>query len=301
MVIRVLTAIALLALATPVGAQSDPTLEDLLLRAGSYLDTFVSRFSNVVSEERYYQEATGAVVSVNGVLGRGNITSGSLPRTEKVTLKSDFLLVRVSDYADWIPFRDVFEVNGVTVRDREGRLTKLFTSSSGSALEQAQQITRESARYNIGNMTRTINNPLLSLAFLMRDFRGRFAFTLGRIDKQVGPTAWVVDYKEQVRPTLIRGYGDGDLPARGRAWIEGGTGAVLKTEFFLDDPAVNARVSTTFKSDERLGIHVPNEMIEEYKLAGGARVSGKATYSRFRQFNVKTEEQINKPTDPDRQ
>jgi hypothetical protein len=33
-------------------------------------------------------------------------------------------------------------------------------------------------------------------------------------------------------------------------------------------------------------------MIEEYRPAAGGRISGRATYGRFRQFAVKTDERI---------
>ncbi len=50
--------------------------------------------------------------------------------------------------------------------------------------------------------------------------------------------------------------------------------------------------------DQRLQIHVPAEMVEEYKPTEGGRISGKATYGRFRQFAVQTDEEIQKPEIP---
>lgn len=268
-------------------------LEVALERTAAYIELFVDRFGNVVSEERYRQEAVPAI-RVGQLGGRGAMAS--VPPTQRRTLRSDFLLVKPEGSLDWYPFRDVYEVDGNVIRDREGRLAKLFLKTEGPvALDQARQIAQESSRYNIGDVIRTINNPVIALAFLERTYQQRFAFTMGKADPTLGPTAWVLEYKETQRPTLIRGEGDSNLPTYGRAWIDIDTGRVLKTEFVIETPAITARVTATFKPDNRLGIDVPFEMIEEYKPSSGGRISGKATYGRFRQFAVKTEEEIEKP------
>jgi hypothetical protein len=282
------------------GAQA-LTLEEALERTAKYIDTFVDQFANVVSEEQYRQEAVPGTVRLNQLGGRGgSVIPGGLPQTQKRTLKSDFLLVKPADSLAWLPFRDVYEVNGSAIRDREGRLAKLFLKQSATSLEQARQIAAESSRYNIGEVTRTINNPVIALAFVARDYQDRFEYTLGKLDASIGPAAQAIEFKEQARPTLIRGYGDSDLLTSGHVWIDGHTGHVLKTEFLINDVLITARVTTTFKLDERLTIHVPAEMTEEYKPTGGGRVTGKATYGRFRQFAVRTDEEIHKPDTPKR-
>ena len=61
-------------------------------------------------------------------------------------LRSDFLLVSVSTAQDWVPFRDVFEVDAQPIRDREQRLSRLFLNPSPDSLQQANRIQEESAR-----------------------------------------------------------------------------------------------------------------------------------------------------------
>jgi hypothetical protein len=281
-----------LSIASRVVAQPVP-LEVALDRTAAYIDQFIDRFGNVVSEERYQQEAVPAIRA--GQLG-GRGTMASVPPTQKRTLRSDFLLVKPEGSLDWFPFRDVYEVDGSVIRDREGRLAKLFLKTDAPvALDQARQIAQESSRYNIGDVIRTINNPVIALAFLERSYQKRFTFTMGKADPALGPTAWVLEYKETQRPTLIRGDGDSNLPTYGRAWIDIDTGRVLKTEFVIETPAIHARVTATFRPDDRLGINVPVEMIEEYKPSAGGRISGKASYGRFRQFAVRTEEEMREP------
>ena len=68
---------------------------------------------------------------------------------------------------------------------------------------------------------------------------------------------------------MIRGEGGHDLKAHGRLWIDTASGRVLRTELQVEQPAVRAIVTTTFRLEERSGIAVPLEMRERYTLANG--------------------------------
>jgi len=259
------------------------SVELLLGRAGWYVIDFLEKFSNVVSEETYIQDSSVPMQSA-ALLGR----PGASARNR--ILKSDFLLVSVDSAQDWIPFRDVFEVDAQPIRDREQRLARLFLKPSEDSLEQAHRIQDESARYNLGNMRRTINNPVLALVVVQPDFQHRFRYSLGKLDPKVGPGVWIVNYQEEARPAFIRGRSDLDLFAHGRLWIEADTGRIMKTEVLLEQPTLRARLTTSFRFDDRFGIAVPFEMQEEYKFDSGTRVTAVATYDRFRRFDVSTDE-----------
>lgn len=292
------TFVVLLALAgaSPLAAQ-EVILQPLLEKAGAYVEQFVERFSNVVSEEKYEQDwnSERGPASLNPRGGTiANIATGS-SIAKRRQLRSDFLLVKPTPQSEWIPFRDVFEVDGSAVRDREQRLERLFLKPSGTAVSQARAIADESSRYNLGNMERTINNPVLSLAFLQPKHQSRFSYKLGKRDKGAGANVWIVEYKEIASPTLVTGRFGRSLPARGRFWIDADTGAVLRSELVLNDTTVTARLTTSFKHDERFGISVPEVLKEEYSLAGNTKVAGLATYGRFRRFGVTAEENIETP------
>jgi hypothetical protein len=139
-------------------------------------------------------------------------------------------------------------------------------------------------------MRRTINNPVLALVVVQPDFQHRFRYSLGKLDPKVGPGVWIVNYQEEARPAFIRGRSDLDLFAHGRLWIEADTGRIMKTEVLLEQPTLRARLTTSFRFDDRFGIAVPFEMQEEYKFDSGTRVTAVATYDRFRRFDVSTDE-----------
>jgi hypothetical protein len=268
-------------------AQRNPIIDELLDRATASVQDFMSRFTRVVAEEQYVQEYL--LSSPEG--SRGTFT-GAPKVVERRNLKSDFLLVKPSGSAEWYIFRDVFDVDGRAVRDRDARLAKLFLEApdTATALERARQIAAASAQFNIKAMG-TVDHPLLALGFLQPAYRGRFRFTPRGRDASAGDDVRVVEYRETARPTLIRGSGDRDVFARGRYWIDGATGRIVRTEVVFSAIGTESSVTTTFGFDDRLSANMPVEMRFK-RSASTNEVRGTATYGRFRQFEVGTEETI---------
>ncbi len=274
-------------------AQAPPSLDVLLTRAGRYAEEFTDCFSSVVAEEDYVQDSTTSRVGPNGT------GDGAHGRASHRVLRSDFLLVQLPNSTAWMPFRDVFEVDGKAVHDRDQRLEKLFLDPTPKSVEKANAIAKESARYNLGNMTRTVNNPVFVLAFMQSDYQSHFAFDLDKADPEVGPGVWIVNYRETARPTIVRAAYDRDMPAHGRVWIDALTGRIFRTELALDDANVVARVTTSFRFDAAFGIAVPEQMSESY-LVGTAlerqqELRGVATYGRFRRFAVEAGQSVDLP------
>ena len=276
-----------------------PSLDGLLDRAGWYLESFIDEFENVVAEEIYTQDASTFLPSFQPT-GRGaapslQASAADTVRARHRDLRSDFLLAKSPDTEALVPFRDVLEVDGLPVRDREARLAKLFLGAPRDAIAQATQIGDEGARYNLGNMRSTIGNPVLGLGVLQKGYQSRFRFSLGKEDKSVGPGVWIVEFKEVGAPAMIRGEAGRDLFSHGRVWIDAMNGRVMKTELLVEQPAVRAVVRTTFRVDEHSGIAVPTEMREQYTFGSGSKVTMLATYGRFRRFDVSATEELSSP------
>jgi hypothetical protein len=295
---RVVVALTAAVLVTASLGAQESDLDQLLAKATWYSVDFLRNLSTVVAEESYIQDSTVALetVAIPGLRGRG-APGMNAPResSKHRELKADFLIVKSAGEI-WTPFRDVFEVDHIPIRDRSERLARLFLNAKpdASAEEQAKAIAEESGRYNLGAVQRTINNPMFALIILQGDVRTRFKFTAGRPDRKFGENVRVVEYTEEVRPTVIAGRPGEDMPAFGRFWIEGSTGRVVKAEVRVDVRDVKANLTTTFRNDGRLGMDVPHEFREEYDLHG-SRVSGVASYTRFRRFEVKSSEELNAP------
>jgi hypothetical protein len=268
-----------------------PSVDEVLARAARYVADFTTEFANVVSEERYVQD-------VRGRPGTSSPTNLGVMHRE---LRSDLLLVRPVLDDRWIQFRDVFEVDRRPVRDRDERLVRLFLEPSAANAAQAETIANESARYNIGNIQRNINVPVLALVFLEVRHQPRFVFRRGgggNLRALAGLAAtpediWDIEYREVQRPTLIHTESNRDLPTHGRFWIDVPTGRVLRTRLVAEDAIVRGQIDVTYRFEPGVGLLVPAEMHEEYfSRAKTVRVLGHATYGRFRQFSVKVDTDI---------
>ncbi len=254
------------------GGAVDPT-SALLARAATYVDRFEASFSNIVAEERYSQT----------VIPQGHTYVGG-PLARHRELVSDFLLVRTTESGEWLPFRDVFQVDGRPIRDHQQRLTDLFVKPTADSAERAADITEESARYNIG-VIRTVNNPLLVLHVLRRSQQGRFQFAGPKPESHIAGVVWT-EFVERERPTVIHGPSGTDMPMRGRVWINDASGALVKAEVMVESPGVSATLTTLFDRREGFAVAIPVEMTEDYRQPDGSRVTGTAVYGRFRRFQV---------------
>jgi len=279
------------------GAQEE-TLDAALARAGEYSRQFHAQLSGIVAEEVYVQEA------------RSTAGTESSTATQRRTLRSDLLLLKPAALPRHVEYRDVFEVDGAAVRDREERLTALFLDPGKTSERRLKAIVEESARHNIGNIPRNINTPMLALSFLLPEMQPRFQFRRVRasqpqlragLQQRTDPSVfrvttemWCVEFRETRRPTVIRTNEDRDFPVRGRFWMDPATSVVLISELHMNNGAVSATINVSYQSEPLLGFLVPAQMRERY-VADNTIIEGQATYGRFRQFQVKTQELIGKP------
>ncbi len=270
----------LLAPGLALTASADP-LDDLIASATKYVAEYQQQLSMVVAQERYQQ----TVRYPPAVNGRGADLSAS------TVLRSDFLLVK-EPRGGWVPFRDVFEQDGRAVRDRDERLSALFLDG-GSGFAQAARITEESARYNLGGISRNINVPTLALLFLTPEHKPRVDFAL---EDGASGGRRVVRFREVRGPTYISTTNGRDLPVSGRFWIDEATGRVERSEIRADDPAVRATIAVTYRYDETADLWVPEKMEEDYLQKGDrSEIHGTAVYTNYRRFQVKTTEDVPVP------
>jgi hypothetical protein len=242
-------------------------------RAGKYVDAYLDAFSAVVSEEKQVQTL---------VLGDGRVR-----RTRAIT--ADLLLVRTE--GSWPQaYRDVIEVDGKPVHNREERLKKLFLEEPKKAPDLVKAINAESGRYNIG-LERSGTSPLLPIIFLSPRVAEGVRFE--------GP-AEDLTFQEVRKPTILRRRSAGgiqDMPAHGTFEIDRATGRVLSAEFRAEDTPWSVFFKVSYDVDPTLQISVPVELTERYWQPGKRDediLTVHATYSSFRRFAVTTGEQIKK-------
>ena len=285
--------VALLLPAT-LHAQTQPTLDAVLEQMRGYLAGYAKHLPAVIAAEKYQQR------------------SGSGVRAQRRLLESEYGIIQLPGDLEWLGFREVLAVDGKPIPDSAHRLAQLFADTvrlkpdttydttdgrRSATLSQARRIAEESARYNIGPIYRTINDPSFVLEFLDARNSHRMRFSKGG-EETVGDTrAWVIRFQETGRPTIIQTRDRRDQPAQGRAWIEPATGRILRAEASVQ-PGFGAgnfigTIDVTFDHDEKLGFAVPARMTEKYTNRNLVVVSsGEATYSNYRRFTVDTEENV---------
>jgi hypothetical protein len=280
---RFFTALGFAAAFAALPRAQAPDLDTLLDKAGDYVADYEQTFVGVVAEEAYRQQVR---VPGGGRDVRGFPTDATVQRRD---LKSDVLLVRAPGGDRWIQFRDVFEVDGKPVRDREERLTKLFLQPSADARRQELDIATASARYNIGAVNRTVNLPVLALSVLEAKNRPWFAFKIGKHARATVE----LEFKEEERGrTMIHGNDDQPVPAHGHFTIETDTGRVLASVLATETPTLRAQIEVSYGAEPSIDMLVPREMRETYRLKDGSVTEGRATYAKIRRYQVKVDEKV---------
>jgi hypothetical protein len=265
----ILVAVAVAAMSAAL--QRAPSLSDVFSRLDTYLQRYETTVATVVAEEHYTQVLEPA----------------SRPGQQTRTLRSDYALARAPGGQAWSGFRDAYEVDGQPVRDREDRLLALLSEGSAASAMQALRITRENARYNIGEevITRTTNVPTVALDLIHPRHRSRFAFARNGEETVDGMVVWVLSYRERGgRPTIVRTPDGRNRRTNGRVWVEPKTGEVLRTELSWDEPPQSVIV-VEYGRDEGIGARVPLVMTEEYRSDRG-RVTATARYTNYRRFQT---------------
>ena len=292
---------------TPGAAQETPAppLVLVLSRAATYVETFADRVSGFVTAETYTQDVYPPINRFGGRPGQRSY-SGPTHRD----LKSDLLLVRPVGAEGWMQFRDVTEVDGRKLKDRNDRLARLFLEPSKSTAAQSRKIMEESARYNIGDIERNINLPVLALAVLDRRMQPGFQFALDKPGEKyelpksasfAAPSdAVVVSFTETQIRTMVASPQGKNLASSGHFWMDRNTSQIYMTEIGIEDLWLKAVIHVAYGTVAGLDLPVPIEMHERYEnKLNGTRVEGSATYSNFREFKVSVDEDIAPIKDPD--
>lgn len=278
------------------------TAADLLVdRLAAYVERFGREFQGVVATEYYVQVIrpwTGVPPARADVSHRE-----ALARRE---LQSDLLLVFDAD-GPWNLHRDVIAVDGVPVGDRERRLQSLFLEPGLTTRERLRRMTRESARYNLGDITRTLNIPTFPLIVVHPTYRDRFRLRARGLRQEGGTTLREVTFEETQRPTLVRSTEGRDVPLRGRLLVDEATGEFVHARLDPEPLGVRSRIEVWFDRVPGLALRAPVRMWEWYQVTGviqvpvdgdrarafqRAYIEGLAQYDEFRRYGVEVEERL---------
>jgi hypothetical protein len=268
----------LLAALTLALAPGQPALsvKDVMKRVERYVAAYGEQASIVVCTERYAQAASG---------------SGSAE--SRRTLVSDFALVYAGAIRGWLGFRDVLDVDGARVSDREDRLAHVLMGSEGR-FDEARRLSDESARFNIGAVQRNFNVPTAALFFFTPDNHGRFKVAARSVAED---GTWEISFKETDQATLIRTPEGYPVPSSGTIWVDPQAGTIVRTRLQIETVeghGARARrgqgaIDVVYRRVDDLNMWLPVSMDERFEVSTGPifdRVSGQAQYSNYRRFTT---------------
>jgi hypothetical protein len=193
--------------------------------------------------------------------------------------------------------RDVRTVDGAPAPERTDVRAILATLP---VTEVGDRMRSYNARYNIGRIVRTINEPTLALLSLDGAHRSRFRFeTKTREDVDGHALIWLA-FEEKERPTLIRSLQGRPVFMKGELLVEIANGRIWESRLSATVEGTSVELVTKYRFDERLGLMLPIVFRELYEQGKAARARGRtsgtsaeyeqitceANYSNFRRFEV---------------
>jgi hypothetical protein len=276
---------ALLPMHSSVYLAQAPELSAVLDMAAQYVARYEDReLGNLLVAESYLQTV---------------ITYGGVQHTTRLQTDGDFLILAIGQ--DRVGLRIVNRVNGNPVQKKQTSFEEALGNPSLGVTERIAAVQKESTRYNIGAINRTINVPTFALKVARKTEAARFSFSKKGEKEVSGKKTWQIEFQERRGPTLTHGVHGESLLSSGTLWIEPSTGRILKTEMHVENPFADqeakATITTTYKENNVLKILVPATMEERY-TAEVTTVSCVANYSKYRSFNVDVKSVIDSPPRP---
>ncbi len=266
------------------GVQRGPDLETVVRLAGEYVRDYQDRLSEIVAEEHYVQRTGFDWLAGAGKLGEN---AGDSERV----LKSDVMFLRGYVGEDsWVGVREVFEIDGQPAEEARGHLRALLMDTTTPISLRMRALADQQARYNLGELYRTINVPNSALQFIRPDRQHRMRYKRAGVASLQGIEAWRVTFDERERPTLIRTPQGKDVHSTGVFWIDPRNGAVLRSELHAGEDrrrGFRSVIIVSYRRHDRFDMLLPDDMNELY-AARGRRIEAHATYENFRRFETET-------------
>jgi hypothetical protein len=258
------------------------SVREVVARAGASAERFGQVLQGVVARESYLQTIRP---------WRGSPPEGpaEAPAIESRTLLSSLLLVHDPD-TPWQLHRDVVAVDDVPVADRADRLAALFASPGGDPRRRLREITDESARHNLGHITRNINVPTFPLLIVHPAYRERFRFSdRGRM-REDGVDVRLVAFREKGRPRVVRGDRLRDVELTGLLAIDEANGELVRAVITPRAGDLRSLLQVSFAHVAELPVRVPVRLWEWYWVHDVPErdryVEGEATYDDFRRYTT---------------
>jgi hypothetical protein len=269
----------------PILAQAprlDVSEKALTSAAVTYVAEYEKQFAFLIADEEYTQ----------------TLYDADDRKVKTRVLKAELFLTYLPTDGEWIAVRDVLEVDGEPVKDRED-LRALLAKSRETRL--VKELTWRNSRYNIGRLERNFNEPTLPLLLLDAKRTPRIRFDRKRVTRENDVTLATLAFEERGAPTLVATRSDGPVRAKGEFLLDAATGTIRRTLFQLNRPGIAVVLETAYLKDDKLNLWLPSVFTEHYE--SGSNITGmglsrsaaraarevvkcEARYTNYRRFEV---------------
>jgi hypothetical protein len=240
----------------PVPANPDLSVPGVVAAAAAYVKAYQEQLTLIIADEAYTQQI------------RSQIPDDRTTKTR--SMKSEMYFI-TAPAGGWMAIRDVVEVDRKPVAGRQDLKSALETLP---AAQVAGTFKAANSRFNIGRTQRNFNEPILSLLVLDARYLGHFSFERKKVERRSGETLVTIGFTETTAPTLIRDLQLRPAYSKGELTVEAATGRIRRAQLGVTLGGVTLELTTTFGSDERLGVWVPIRFEERYEE--GVRAPGSA-------------------------
>jgi hypothetical protein len=255
---------------TLAAAQKRKSVEE---RAADYVATYQEELTAIVADETYTQEVR---------------RDPQEPGAQLRTTAGEVFFIFTTAGRGWMAIRDVLTIDGAPVRERTDVREILRTVPAAHVGDRMRSY---NAQFNIGRITRNINEPTLALLSLDAGHRSRFRFTLKEREVRDGRVMVWLAFQERERPTLIRGLEGSPIYMKGELLVEAANGRIWQSRLTATVDRIDVELKTESRLDDRLGLMLPVVFRERYQrdktlAADYEEIDCVASYSNFRRFEV---------------
>jgi hypothetical protein len=246
----------------------DISTKAIVAAASAYVEAYDVRMQYLLADE----VATQRVTPRNGA-------------DETRTTRADFFLTFLPAESTWIAVRDVRSVDGAPVNDPDN-IRALIDRAPLARLGAV--IADKNSRFNIGNISRTFNEPTLALLVVTAKHRDRFRFERTHVTDGPSPRVTIA-FTERDRPTLVSGINGAPVFSTGELVVDAATGRVEATTMAFRFQTATARIETHYSEDTNVGMWVPSVMRETYaQTARGHEqtIRCASVYTNYRKFET---------------
>ena len=250
--------------------------------AAAYVADYQRQLTSIVADELYVQEIRAQTPAETAA-----------PRVR--TLRSEVFFIFAAAEREWMAIRDVREVDGQTLAGAGSVRETLKVLPAGRVAERMKS---QNAKFNLGRITRNINEPTLALLVLDESHRSRFKFKEAR--KRGGDSRMLTSlaFQERRRPTLIRTHSGAPVFVSGELHVEPKSGRIWRSRLQATVEDIHVELTTEYSFDARLNLLLPAVFREQYErgtASGTPRrldtsehelIVAEARYSNFRRFEV---------------